>query len=416
MPEEKSDSAALARYEFRRKLEELQKVHGRATELVSLYVPPSRQIADVSNYLRGEYAQSSNIKSQSTRKNVMWAISSILNRIKVYRVPPDNGVVLFVGNQALPGDKYREITYVVEPPEAISTFLYRCDSEFYLDPLLEMLADKEVWGLVVMDRKEATLGRLIGKRIEVMDSFESQVPSKHRMGGQSARRFERLIEDAADKFFVKIGERINGAFQNDKRVQGLLIGGPGATKNVIVEHDYLHHELRRKVIGFFDVGYTDESGLKELVENAADALKDVGLMKEKKLVDSFMREVARPDSGLATYGENEVREALKLGAVNIILISEGLRKYRYNVSCPNPNCGHTGIVTATSTEFTPPPCPKCGTPLNSTGEPEDMVQELWNLAVQMGSRVELISTDSTEGKTLLAAFGGLAAILRYRIH
>lgn len=415
MAEEKSDSTALARYEFRRKLEELQEVHGRATELVSLYVPPGRQIADVSNYLRGEYAQSSNIKSQSTRKNVMWAISSILNRIKVYRVPPKNGVVLFVGNQALPGDKYREITYVVEPPEPITTFIYRCDSEFYLEPLLEMLVEKEIWGLVVMDRKEATIGRLNGKRIEVIDSFESQVPSKHRMGGQSARRFERLIEDAADKFFVKIGERINGAFQADKRVQGLLIGGPGATKNVIVEADYLHHELRRKVIGFFDVGYTDESGLKELVENAADALKDIGLMKEKKLVEAFMREVARPDGGLATYGENEVREAIKLGAVDVLLISEGLRKYRYKVACPNQNCGHTGSLTQPTNEFKPPPCPKCGTPLTAPGEPEDVVQEFWNLAIQMGSKVELISADSTEGKVLLAAFSGLAAILRYRI-
>jgi peptide chain release factor subunit 1 len=49
------------------------------------------------------------------------------------------------------------------------------------------------------------------------------------------------------------------------------------------------------------------------------------------------------------------------------------------------------------------------------GEPEDVVQEFWNLAIQMGSKVELISADSTEGKILLAAFGGLAAILRYRI-
>jgi peptide chain release factor subunit 1 len=409
MPESTADSTALARYEFRRKLEELEQVHGRATELVSLYVPPERQIADVSNYLRGEYAQSSNIKSQSTRKNVMWAISSILNRIKAYRVPPPHGVVLFVGNQSLPGDKTREITYVIEPPESIATFLYRCDSEFYLDPLKEMLAEKEVWGLVVMDRKEATLGRLIGKRIEVIDSFESQVPSKHRMGGQSARRFERLIEDAADKFFVKVGERINGAFKDD----------PRATKTVLVEHDYLHHELRRKVIGFFDVGYTDESGLKELVENASEALKDVGLMKEKKLVDAFMREVARPEGGLASYGESQIREALKLGAVDILLLSEGLRKYRYRVSCSNPNCAYKAEVTQSSSEFKSGPCPDCKNDssfLVPVGEPEDVVEELFNLASQMGSRVELISAESTEGKTLLTAFGGLAAKLRYRIH
>jgi peptide chain release factor subunit 1 len=415
MAEAASESSALARYEFKRKLEELEAIQGRATELVSLYVPPARQIADVSNYLRGEYAQSSNIKSQSTRKNVMAAIASILNRIKFYRVPPPNGVVLFVGTEALPGNKEKSVTIVVEPPEPVTTFTYRCDSQFYLEPLQAMLQEKQVWGLVVMDRKEATIGRLNGKRIEVINSFESQVPSKHRMGGQSSRRFERLIEDAADKFFVKIGERINGAFLGDKRLQGIIIGGPGATKNVITEHDYLHHELRPKVLGFFDVGYTDESGLKELVENAADLLKDIGLMKEKKLVDQFMREVARSDSGLATYGEREVREALKLGAVDLLLLSEGLRKYRFKFKCPNQNCGHSGDITQGDFEFSPVPCPKCGKELEAPEDPVDVVDELFKLAEQMGSRVMLISADSNEGKTLLTAFGGMAAILRYRI-
>jgi peptide chain release factor subunit 1 len=415
MAEDKQDSTALARYEFKRKLEHVESIEGQATELVSLYVPPTRQIADVSNYLRGEYAQSSNIKSQSTRKNVMAAIASILNRIKVYRVPPPNGVVLFVGTESLAGNKEKSVTIVIEPPEPITTFLYRCDSKFYLEPLQAMLAEKEVWGLVVMDRKEATIGRLNGKRIEVIDSFESQVPSKHGRGGQSARRFERLIEDAADKFFVKIGERVNGAFLGDKRLQGILVGGPGSTKNIITEHDYLHYELRGKVLGFFDVGYTDESGLKELVENAADLLKDVGLMKEKKLVDRFMREVARPDGGLATYGEREVREALKLGAVDILLLSEGMRKERYKVRCPGPNCGYTGEVTQGELEFKPVPCPRCGTGLESDEEPVDVVDELYKAAEEVGTKVALISADSNEGKTLLSAFGGVAAILRYRI-
>ncbi|MBM4249467.1 MAG: peptide chain release factor 1 [Euryarchaeota archaeon] len=415
MAEDKNDSTALARYEFRRKLEQVQSIEGKATELVSLYVPPSRQISDVSNYLRGEYAQSSNIKSQSTRKNVMAAIASILNRIKVYRVPPENGVVLFVGTEALPGNKEKSVTIVIEPPEPIGTFLYRCDSKFYLEPLEAMLAEKEVWGLVVMDRKEATIGRLNGKRIEVVDSFESQVPSKHRMGGQSSRRFERLIEDAADKFFIKIGERINSAFLGDHRLQGIIIGGPGSTKNVITEHEYIHYELRGKVLGFFDVGYTDESGLKELVENAGDLLKDIGLMKEKKLVDRFMREVARPDGGLAAYGEREVREALNLGAVDTLLLSEGLRKYRYTARCPNQNCGFTGEVTQAEDEFRPAPCPRCGTELVSEEDPEDVVDQLYKAAEQVGTKVSLISADSNEGKTLLNAFGGMAAILRYRI-
>ncbi|MGQ9583290.1 MAG: peptide chain release factor aRF-1 [Thermoplasmatota archaeon] len=414
MAEERSDSKALARYEFRRALEELETIKGRATELVSLYVPPTRQIADVSNYLRGEYAESSNIKSQSTRKNVMAAIASILNRIKSYRVPPQNGVVFFVGTQALPGDKERQVAYVIEPPEPIPTFIYRCNSQFHLDPLKEMLVEREVWGLVVLDRKECTIGRLSGRRIEVIESFDSLVPSKHGRGGQSARRFERLIEIAAHEFFVKVGERINEAFGSDPRVQGILIGGPGPTKDYFVEQEYIHHELRRKIVGLFDVGYTDESGLKELVENATEALKDVALMREKRLVEAFMREVARPDGGLATYGEAEVREALRLGAVDTLLLSEGLRKYRLSVSCSSPACGYTAELTRPEKDPPEASCPRCGARLVASN-PVDVVEELYKAAEQMGSKVALISTESAEGKSLLTAFGGLAAILRYRI-
>ncbi|MEM4729842.1 MAG: peptide chain release factor aRF-1 [Thermoplasmata archaeon] len=414
MPEEKSDSASLARYEFKRTLEELESIKGRATELVSLYVPPTRQIADVSNYLRSEYAESSNIKSQSTRKNVMAAIASLINRIKLYRVPPPNGVVLFVGTQALPGDKEKQVAYVIEPPEPITTFLYRCDSQFYLEPLKEMLAEKEVWGLVVLDRKECTIGRLNGRRIETIENFQSLVPSKHGRGGQSARRFERLIEIAAHEFFVKVGEKVNEAFRSDPRIQGILIGGPGPTKEYFAEQDYLHHEVKKKVIGLFDVGYTDESGLRELVEKASDALKDVALMKEKRLVESFMREVARPEGGLSMYGEREVREALKLGAVDTLLISDGLRKYSFRVSCPAPGCGYTDELTKSEKEPGELFCSKCGAKL-VVSEPIDMVAELYKMAEQMGTKVALISADSAEGKTLLTAFGGVAAILRYRI-
>ena len=82
------EKQALARYEFKRKLEELRTLSGRATELISLYIPPNRQIHEVVAYLRNEYSQSSNIKSKSTKKNVMAAIESISNRLKAYKRPP----------------------------------------------------------------------------------------------------------------------------------------------------------------------------------------------------------------------------------------------------------------------------------------------------------------------------------------
>ncbi|MEM4293226.1 MAG: peptide chain release factor aRF-1, partial [Thermoplasmata archaeon] len=318
----------LARYIFKKNLEEIKACRGRATELITLYVPPGRQISDVLNYLRNEYAQSSNIKSRTTRKNVMWAIESLMNKVKMYKEPPPNGVVFFVGTKAVGADQSEPVSFVIEPPEPINTYMYRCDSFFYTEPLEEMLLEKDLYGLIVIDRAEATIGFLRGKRITVVKNKQSLVPSKHGRGGQSQHRFERLIEQAAHEFYVKVADICAEAFLPQlNNLKGILVGGPGATKEYFINEGYLHHELMKKVVRpLFDTGYTDEYGLKELVEKASEVLADMELMKEKKIVQRFLNEVRKPNGGLAVYGEKEVRESLENGYLDTILISEANQK------------------------------------------------------------------------------------------
>lgn len=402
----------LDKYKFRRDLEEIEKATGRGTELVSVYVPPDKQISDVANYLRGEYSQSSNIKSQSTRKHVQGAIESILQRLKYYKQPPANGVVFFTGHKATEADQTAMVAFVLEPPEPVPSFLYRCDSSFYTEPLHDMLAEKQTYGLVVIDQAEATLGLLRGKRIEALKNVQSLVPRKHRMGGQSARRFERLHEQAIHEFFKKIGDLMTDAFLT-RDLRGILIAGPGYTKEAFATGGYLHHELLKKVITpYFDVGYTDENGLREIVENARGVLKDLDLMREKDLVQKLMEEIRKPEGGLAAYGEPQVRHALDLGAVELLLISEGLRKARAKLVCGN--CGYGNEATI-DRDRALDPCPRCGQDRLAVTEQRDLVEELSEKAAPKGTRVELISRDSEEGQLLLSAFAGLAAILRYRV-
>ncbi len=211
----------LQKYEFRRSLEEVRKLSGRGTELISLYVPPSRQVSDVSNYLRSEYSQSSNIKSASTRKNVQAAISSILSRLKNFKSPPENGLVFFVGHRSVGADQTDMIQFVLEPPEPVPTFIYRCDSQFFTEPIEGMLETKDKYGLIVIDRSEATVGMLHGKRIVPIKNMQSLVPSKHGRGGQSARRFERLIEIAAHEYYKKVADVANEAFLSEKELKGI---------------------------------------------------------------------------------------------------------------------------------------------------------------------------------------------------
>ncbi|HKZ63263.1 MAG TPA: peptide chain release factor aRF-1 [Thermoplasmata archaeon] len=402
----------LDKYKFRRDLEEIEKATGRGTELVTVYVPPGKQISDVANYLRGEYSQSSNIKSQSTRKHVQGAIESILQRLKYYRQAPPNGIVFFTGHKATEADQTAMVAYVLEPPEPVASFLYRCDSAFFTGPLHEMLVEKDTYGLVVIDQGEATLGLLRGKRIETLKNVQSLVPRKHRMGGQSARRFERLHEQAIHEFFKKIGDLMTEAFL-ERELRGILVGGPGYTKEQFANGEYLHHELGKKLLTpYFDVGYTDENGLREIVEAARGVLKDLDLMREKDLVQRLMTEIRKPDGGQATYGEPQVRHALELGAVEMLLVSEGLRKSRAKITCGN--CGYTNEATI-NRDASAGACPQCGQDKLAVIESTDVVEELTARAIPMGTRVELISRDSEEGQLLLNAFGGLAAILRYRV-
>ncbi|UCG68130.1 MAG: peptide chain release factor 1 [Thermoplasmata archaeon] len=407
------EKEALARYEFKRKLEEIRSFSGRATELISLYIPPTRQIHEVTSYLRNEYSQSSNIKSKSTRKNVMAAIESITNRLKAFKRPPENGMVFFVGHTAISGDQTEMVSHIIEPPDKITTFLYRCDSSFYLEPLEDMLAEKDIYGLIVIDRSEATIGFLKGKRINTIKNFQSLVPSKHGRGGQSQRRFERLIEIAAHEFFKKVADLANDTFLEEKDLKGVLIGGPGSTKTFFTERDYLHHELKKKIIDTIDTGYTDEYGLKELMEKATERLSGLELMKEKKLLKRFLDEIRKPDGGLAVYGEEEVLKALQLGAIDTLLISEAIRKRKLKISCQR--CGYTHERTSLEEEISLDDCPNCQSSLNVV-ENQDIISELIKNAETYGTHVELISSDSEEGEMFLRAFGGLGGVTRYKVN
>ena len=105
---------SLELFRLRKTLNTLASKEGRATELISLYVPPGKQISDALNMLRDEYGTASNIKSNTTRKNVQDAIVKVQQRLKLFKEPPENGLVIFCG--AIPQNgagSERMETYVI---------------------------------------------------------------------------------------------------------------------------------------------------------------------------------------------------------------------------------------------------------------------------------------------------------------
>jgi len=392
------------RYLFKRKIDEIKSVRGQHTELISLYIPPNKMISDVMAQLRDEYSQSSNIKSKQTRKNVLSAIESIMSRLRYFKKPPPHGMVLFVG---MVGDPPKLFAEIIEPPLPINIYLYRCDSQFYTEPLEEMLEEQDVYALLLIDRRECTIGFLIGSRIEMAAYLTSRVPGKHGRGGQSQRRFERLTEIAAHEWFVKAGEKASQLFLEKKNLKGVLVGGPGPTKREFVNGNYLDYRIKDKLIGIYDTSYTDEYGLRELINNASSDLEELDVIKDQRLVQRFLNEV-RKDSGLALYGEEEVRKALEAGMVEVVIVSDALKKYKVKAKCKN--CGHEMNRVVENTDIK---CPECGMPMDIV-EKKDIIEEYAELAEQSSAEIAIIGRESEEGEILYKAFGGVAALLRYK--
>lgn len=409
---------SLELFRLKRVLNTLANKEGRGTELVSVYVPPGKQISDVINTLRDEYGTASNIKSTTTRKNVMDAIVKVQQRLKLFKEPPETGLVVFCGAipQNGPGSERIE-TYVIVPPEPIHIYLYRCDARFHTEHLQEMLREKETYGILLIDASDATLATLQGRRLNIVRQITSGVPGKTRAGGQSARRYERLREMRLQEYFTRVGHHADEAFLPIENFKGLLLAGPGPTKYDFEKGDYLNYMLKNKILDLIDTAYVEEQGVKEVVDKAPEVMRKIRYIEERKIMQQFLYEIGH-DTGLVTYGEAEVRNALQAGAVKTLLLSEGLDIARVTIKCSA--CGYQEQQTTKNQaligfeqSLSGKPCPKCKAPSLAIAETQDLIDDFAQMAEYTNAEVEIISTETEEGQMLKNSFGGVAAILRF---
>jgi peptide chain release factor subunit 1 len=311
------------KHSLKKFINQLKEYSGRHTELVSVYVPAGYQMIKIIQHLQQEQGTAMNIKSAATRKNVTAALERMIQHLKIVETTPVNGLAVFAGNISEREGRMDVQVWSVEPPLPLNIRLYRCDKNFVTEPLEDMMDTKEVYGLVVMDRREGTIGLLKGKTIIPLHISTSNVPGKTKAGGQSAHRFAQLRENAALDFFKRIAEVMKKEFLGKKELKGILVGGPGPTKHDFIDNAQITTEVKNKIIAVKDIGYTDESGLYELVEKCQDVLAKEELAVEKDMMNKFFKALAE-DPGKVAYGEAHVKAALEMGAVDILLVSESL--------------------------------------------------------------------------------------------
>lgn len=485
---------------LKRFIRSLEKVRGRHTELVSVYIPAGYEMIKIIQHLQQEQGTASNIKDKTTQQHVIDSLERMIRHLRLYKKTPDNGLAIYSGNVSDKEGKADIQVFSIEPPLPLRMRLYRCDQTFVLDILTDMADIKETFGLIVLDKREANIGLLKGTQIQELTDMTSAVPGKTRAGGQcldpetaillddeqwvpleniqkgdkvmsydfnkkefissevldtwsvqkdkvykitandsvivasadhvfflddgseraaeelaegmqlldedgngavikkiiveekeislidikvaqgnfvaegvvvhnSAQRFARIREEATKEFFNRISDAANKAFLEIKELKGILVGGPGMTKNHFLDEGFFNEQLKRKVISIQDLSYTGEFGLKELVEKSKDVLAKEAITEEREIMNKFFKLLATEPNKVA-YGISEVEKALGMGAVDKLLVSETLD--------------------------------------------DDKAEEYEQKADASGAEYIVISTDTSEGEQL-RDLGKVAAILRFSL-
>lgn len=310
---------------FEEQITELESKRGQHTELVTVMIPSGFNIHAVTKQLEAERSTADNIKSKQTRTAVTTAIDAIVRNLKGMKQTPPNGLAIFAGNVSEKEGGQDIQVWAIEPPKSLRVRIYRCDKTFVTEPLREMLQTEEIYGLLAIDRQEATIGLLEGKKIEVIRTLTSGVPGKVRAGGQSSQRYHRVTEGLAKEFFRRVADAMKEIFFDMPRLKGILVGGPIPTKEDFLEEGDLVTKLKEKVIAVKDIGYTDDHGLKLLVEASEEDIAGQEIIKEKKILEKFFNMLGKERERTA-YGEEKVNLALERGAAGLILLSKALPK------------------------------------------------------------------------------------------
>ena len=230
----------------------------------------------------------------------------------------------------------------------------------------------------------------------------------------SARRYERLREMELTDYFNRLADHAKKSFLEQHQIKGLIVSGPGPTKDEFVKDKYLDYRLQNAIVGVLDTGYSGREGVRETIEKSGKLLENVRVVEERKLVQRFLREV-NSENGLAIYGIQDIIAALKKASVDTILISDDIDTVYIKATCRK--CGNLVEKFARRSEIVAEKqsmliCPKCGSNEVDITE-RDIVDYFADASIDSGANVEVISSKTEDG-SMLKSFGGIAALLRYR--
>jgi len=292
-------------------------------------------------------------------------------------------------------NKYRGIAlFISEPmnyfvalgfPHKIANSL-TVDTSPYIRPLAQLIDEWEHYALILINNNEAKLYTISLGAITDRKRLVAHIMNKHKKGGWSQMRFQRLRREAIDQFQKKVVEALEKFIEKEKIV-GLVLAGPGEAKLHFKKE--LPQRLEKIILKVLD--YQMDLPDEKLVEAATLEVAKKEQEKSAEAVQLLRNEILR--GGEVVYGISETVRATREGKAELLILSKELKPRGWI-------CEYCQIVELGAKKT----CPYCN---NKTSE-VDVLEEILEFAERAGTNIEFVGDNP-----MLEELGGVGALLRY---
>lgn len=255
------------------------------------------------------------------------------------------------------------------------------DSSPYLRPLARVQDEWESFTLLLISSNYAKIFSISLGKIEHEKKLSADIMNKHKKGGWSQARFNRLRKGAIHAFFLEVVEALEKMAD-----EHIILAGPGQAKHQF--RNMLPKNLKDNIVEIIDISIDDE---KELMKESIHLISDKEEQKSREAVKQLKEEILK--DGLAAYGVNDTLTAAKNGQVELLIIEKDHKLHGW--ICENCQIVKAGVKKT---------CPYCG---KKTSE-VDILEEILEFAERTDAEIEF--TDDEE----IANLGHIGAILRFK--
>src|SRR5436190_18654422 len=208
----------------------------------------------------------------------------------------------------------------------------RAGREFYLAPLVPLVARMDGTIVAVVGREQGQLYRLLAGRLEpIADQFDEQ-HGRHDQGGWSQARYQRHIEKLVQEHLKGVAEELDRSRRRLHSPKIVLVGSEDTRSEFMEE---LSKEARDAIVG--SVSAEAHASPAELLEAVKPVLVQSQAKDEAETIERWREEAGR--NGRATSGWARTLEAASDGRVDLLLFQKGTDRPAHRC----PACGRAAL-------------------------------------------------------------------------